>query len=94
MAKLGSSGGDLRTPLFNGTNYYFWVVKMETILISHDLWNVVEHGFLSQLVCIDETSEDDEREITQIPVEAPIVSKEEKKILKKMPRQSHSRGKF
>ena len=36
------SSGDLRTPQFNGTNYDFWAVKMETILIAFDLWDVVE----------------------------------------------------
>ena len=36
----GSS--DLRTPQFNGSNYDFWSVKMETILIAFDLWDVIE----------------------------------------------------
>ena len=38
------SSGDLRTPQFNGENYDFWSVKMETILIAYDLWNVIELG--------------------------------------------------
>ena len=33
---------DLRTPQFNGTYYDFWTVKMETILLTYDLWDVVE----------------------------------------------------
>ena len=42
MAGSSSTGGDLRTPQFNGINYDFWAVKMETILIAFDLWDVVE----------------------------------------------------
>ena len=42
----GSS--DLRTPKFNGSNYDFWLVKMETILIAYDLWDVIEFGTLPQ----------------------------------------------
>ncbi|KAI5337800.1 hypothetical protein L3X38_017071 [Prunus dulcis] len=38
MVGSGSAGGDLRTPQFNGSNYDFWSVKMETILIAYDLW--------------------------------------------------------
>ena len=37
-----SAGGDLRTLQFNGTNYDIWAVKMKTILIAFDLWDVVE----------------------------------------------------
>lgn len=41
---VGSSyvGGDLRNPQLNATNHDFWVVKIETILIAYDLWDVVE----------------------------------------------------
>ncbi|CAL8998207.1 unnamed protein product [Prunus brigantina] len=46
MVGSGSSGGDLRTPQFDGANYDFWAVKMETILIAHDLWDVVEVGHI------------------------------------------------
>uniref|UniRef100_A0A6N2LU72 Uncharacterized protein n=1 Tax=Salix viminalis TaxID=40686 RepID=A0A6N2LU72_SALVM len=42
MAGSSNSGGDLRTPQFNGANYDFWAVKMETILIAYDLWDIVE----------------------------------------------------
>jgi hypothetical protein len=48
MAGSSSSGGDLRTPKFNGSNYDFWSVKMETILIAYDLWDVIEFGTLPQ----------------------------------------------
>jgi hypothetical protein len=46
---VGSSlpGGDLRTPQFNGTNYDFWAVNMEIILIAFDLWDVIEVGIQS-----------------------------------------------
>jgi hypothetical protein len=37
MVISSSVGGDLRTPQFNGTNYDFWAIKMETILIAFDL---------------------------------------------------------
>ncbi|KAI5317699.1 hypothetical protein L3X38_037406 [Prunus dulcis] len=42
MMGSGSSGGDLRTPQFDGAYYDFWAVNMETILMAHDLWDVAE----------------------------------------------------
>ncbi|CAN6693338.1 unnamed protein product [Malus baccata var. baccata] len=42
---ISSSGGDLRAPIFNGSNYDFWSIKMKTIFKSHDLWNLVDKGF-------------------------------------------------
>ena len=42
MVNSSSAGGDPRTPQFNRTNYDFWAVKMETILITYDLWDIVE----------------------------------------------------
>ena len=44
MVGSSSAGGDLRTPHFNGTNYDFWAVKIETIPIAYDLWDVIEVG--------------------------------------------------
>ncbi|KAI5316417.1 hypothetical protein L3X38_036124 [Prunus dulcis] len=40
----GSSTSELRTPVFNGENYEFWSIRMKTILKSHGLWDLVEHG--------------------------------------------------
>ncbi|KAI5333988.1 hypothetical protein L3X38_024121 [Prunus dulcis] len=54
MVGSGSSSGDLRTPQFDGANYDFWAVKMETILIAHDLWDVVEVGVQPQPVLEEE----------------------------------------
>ncbi|CAN6723937.1 unnamed protein product [Malus baccata var. baccata] len=41
----GSSGADLRAPIFNGENFDFWQIKMKTICRSHDLWDMVEKGY-------------------------------------------------
>ncbi|CAL8997091.1 unnamed protein product [Prunus brigantina] len=79
MVGSGSSGGDLRTPQFDGANYDFWAVKMETILIAHDLWDVVEVGVQPQPVI--EKKEDcggEGSEAEHIPVEAPTISREDK----------------
>ena len=32
-------------PVFNGENYGFWSIKMKTIFISQDLWDLVENGY-------------------------------------------------
>jgi hypothetical protein len=48
MVGSSSARGDLRTPQFNGTNYDFWAIKMETILIAYDLWDVIEAGIQPQ----------------------------------------------
>ena len=41
----GSSGADLRAPVFHGDNFDFWQIKMKTIFRSHDLWDMVEKGY-------------------------------------------------
>ncbi|KAM2227938.1 hypothetical protein ACFXTI_014696 [Malus domestica] len=41
----GSSGADLRAPIFNGENFDFWHIKMKTIFRSHNLWDMVENGY-------------------------------------------------
>ncbi|KAL7258403.1 hypothetical protein ACSBR1_004517 [Camellia fascicularis] len=32
-------------PIFYGTNYKFWSVKMRTLFLSMDLWDTVENGY-------------------------------------------------
>ena len=32
-------------PLFEGENYNFWCVKMKTLFMSQDVWDLVENGF-------------------------------------------------
>ncbi|CAL8990442.1 unnamed protein product, partial [Prunus brigantina] len=79
MVGSSSSGGDLRTPQFDGANYDFWAVKMETILIAHDLWDVVEVGVQPQPVIEKkEDSGGEGSEAEHIPVEAPTISREDK----------------
>ncbi|CAL2258192.1 unnamed protein product [Prunus armeniaca] len=41
----GSGVGELRAPIFNGSNYDFWRIKICTIFKSHKLWDMVEMGF-------------------------------------------------
>ncbi|CAL9022992.1 unnamed protein product, partial [Prunus brigantina] len=79
MVGSGSSGGDLRTPQFDGANYDFWAVKMETILIAHDLWDVVEVGVQPQpAIEKKEDSGGEGSEAEHIPVEAPTISREDR----------------
>ena len=79
MVGSSSAGGDLRTPQFNGTNYDFWAVKMETVLIALDLWEVVEDGIKShQAPEIAGGSGDEESEADQIILHASTTSREEK----------------
>ncbi|KAI5317604.1 hypothetical protein L3X38_037311 [Prunus dulcis] len=79
MVGSGSSGGDLRTPQFDGANYDFWSIKMETILIAYDLWDVIEVGIQAQPVIEEEEGSGDEgSEAEQVPVEAPTINREDK----------------
>ncbi|KAL7258406.1 hypothetical protein ACSBR1_004520 [Camellia fascicularis] len=32
-------------PIFDGTNYKFWIVKMRTLFLSMDLWDTVQYGY-------------------------------------------------
>ena len=52
------SSGDLRTPQFNGENYDFWSIKMKTILIAYDLWDVIECDTLTKVSKEDDVGED------------------------------------
>ncbi|XP_028954270.1 uncharacterized protein [Malus domestica] len=40
----GSSGADLRAPVFNGDSFDFWQIRMKIIFRSHKLWDIVENG--------------------------------------------------
>ncbi|CAN6567330.1 unnamed protein product [Malus baccata var. baccata] len=41
-----SSSGEIRTPIFSGVNYDFWRTKLRTIFVSHDLWSLIEDGYV------------------------------------------------
>ncbi|KAI5336251.1 hypothetical protein L3X38_015518 [Prunus dulcis] len=43
--QLAHPEGELRAPIFNGSNYNFWKIKMCTIFKSHKLWDMVENGY-------------------------------------------------
>ncbi|XP_022974912.1 uncharacterized protein LOC111473715 [Cucurbita maxima] len=45
-------------PIFNGEKYKWWSIKMKTLLRSHELWDLVEHGFVDVL---EPTIEENER---------------------------------
>ena len=66
------TSGDLRTPQFNDENYDFWLVKMETILIAYDLWDVIEFGIQTTSGVTSES----EREGDEIEAGEATVSKE------------------
>ncbi|GMP66280.1 hypothetical protein CsSME_00026696 [Camellia sinensis var. sinensis] len=36
---------NVSTPIFNGENFDFWYVKMRTIFVYTELWDLVENGF-------------------------------------------------
>ncbi|XP_058732707.1 uncharacterized protein LOC131604272 [Vicia villosa] len=40
-----TQSSSISVPIFNGENYDFWRVKMETYFSSQDLWDIVEEGF-------------------------------------------------
>ena len=44
-----------KAPLFNGTNYTFWKVTMQTylMLLKLDVWGAIEHGYEKPLVIVD-----------------------------------------
>ncbi|KAI5342158.1 hypothetical protein L3X38_010033 [Prunus dulcis] len=43
MARSGM--GELRSPIFNGSNYDFWRIKMCTFFKCNKLWDMVENGY-------------------------------------------------
>nr|TKS10534.1 hypothetical protein D5086_0000082100 [Populus alba] len=79
MVGSSSGGGDLRTPQFNGTNYDFWAVKMETILIAFDLWDVIEveaKSHQSSEIATGSGDEESEAEISSL--QTSTISRENK----------------
>ncbi|XP_068312425.1 uncharacterized protein [Pyrus communis] len=57
-----SSEGDLRAPIFNGSNYDFWSIKMKTMFKSYDLWNLVDKG-IEIAESGDESSDEDQKSV-------------------------------
>jgi hypothetical protein len=45
MANNNGSSSSQNMPMFNGVNYHFWRIKMKTLFLSYDLWDLVENGF-------------------------------------------------
>ena len=41
----GSWAAQGAQPVFDGENYDYWCIKMKTLLISQDLWDIVDEGF-------------------------------------------------
>jgi hypothetical protein len=35
----------VQVPVFSGENYEFWCIKMKTLFVSIDLWDMVESGY-------------------------------------------------
>ncbi|XP_024179138.1 uncharacterized protein LOC112185163 [Rosa chinensis] len=44
MASLSNSS-EIRVPIFSGENFDFWMIKMRTMFISHELWSYVDEGY-------------------------------------------------
>lgn len=43
---MASNGVSLPTlPIFKGEHYEYWSIKMITLFISQDLWELVEKGY-------------------------------------------------
>ena len=64
------TSGDLRTPQFNGENYDFWSMKMETTLIAYDLWDVFEFGIhTNSALTIESKTEGDEGESKEATIQ-------------------------
>jgi hypothetical protein len=39
------SWSSVQVPIFSGENYEFWRIKMKTLFVSIDLWDIVESGY-------------------------------------------------
>ncbi|CAN6695702.1 unnamed protein product [Malus baccata var. baccata] len=44
-----SSSDEIQTPIFSIVNYDFWRTKLRTIFVSHDLWSLIEDGYVVPL---------------------------------------------
>ena len=68
-----SHGGQ---PVFDGESYDYWSIKMKTLLISQDLWDIVEEGYE---VKEKPVGEKDEKEKEKVEVSASVEEKENRK---------------
>ncbi|CAH9103292.1 unnamed protein product [Cuscuta epithymum] len=42
----GNNGNSIsQLPMFKGSNYHFWSLKMKTLFKSQELWSIVDEGF-------------------------------------------------
>ncbi|CAL2246345.1 unnamed protein product [Prunus armeniaca] len=73
MSNMAGSGTTkLRTLVFNGENYEFWSIRMENILKSHGLWDLIENGFNAS----DSKKEKEEAKDTEKSTTAQILMKD------------------
>ncbi|KAI5328949.1 hypothetical protein L3X38_028346 [Prunus dulcis] len=61
----GSSGGELRAPIFNGENYDFWSIRMKTIFKYHGLWDFVIKGLDGMDLKKSDESDDQKKETVE-----------------------------
>ncbi|XP_024159212.1 uncharacterized protein LOC112166566 [Rosa chinensis] len=40
-----SNSLEIKVPIFSGKNFDFWMIKMRTMFISHELWSYVDEGY-------------------------------------------------
>ena len=52
QAHLGEVNPTNRPPLFNGTHYRYWKIRMQVFLesLSLDIWNIIEEGYHPPIV--------------------------------------------
>lgn len=68
------SASQTMIPTFKGENYQFWSIKMKTLFLSYDLWELVENGYA-------EPNDQDTRSTTEQQAELKEKQKKEAKAL-------------
>ena len=55
-ATINSTCSNVQVPLFEGENYDFWAVKMETLFISLDVLEFIKQGYEDSTAAAERTA--------------------------------------
>ena len=46
---VSNTSSSIPIPEFDGSDYRYWSIKIQTLLIGKDLWNVVDDGYVEPI---------------------------------------------
>ena len=78
QSQLGEGHATNRPPLFNGSHYRYWKIRMQVFLESQslDVWSIIEEGYHDPII----TEQDSEGHVIAIKLSPRKIGLKERKI--------------